>query len=64
MYYVEVEMKGAAPGAGVVTYQYRRRCSAMAHVRRELAQGHVCVIYWAPEETPGEDDRDTRTGRG
>lgn len=50
MYYVEVEMKGAAPGSGAVTYQYRCRCSAMAHVRRELAQGHVCVIYWAPEE--------------
>ena len=50
MYYVEVERKGAAPGSGVVTYQYRCRCSAMAHVRRELAQGHVCVIYWAPEE--------------
>lgn len=49
MYYVEVEMKGAAPGSGSVTYQYRFRCSAMAHVRRELAQGHVCVIYWAPE---------------
>lgn len=48
MYYVEVEMKGASSGA--VTYQYRRRCSAMAHVRRELAQGHVCVIYWAAEE--------------
>ena len=50
MYYVEVEMKGVAPGSGVVTSQYRRRCAAMAHVRRELAQGHVCVIYWAAEE--------------
>ena len=54
MYYVEVEIKGAAPGSGAVTYQYRFRCSAMAHVRRELAQGHVCVIYWAAEEVDAD----------
>ena len=48
MYYVEVEMKGQASGAVVYTYRYRWQ--AMAHVRRELMHGHVCVVYWASED--------------
>lgn len=47
MYYVEVTMEGQNTA---VTYTYRRKREAIAHVRRELTQGHISTVYRALDD--------------